>query len=172
MFTISTLLQRLPFASKPRRQERRTELRPCPDLLEGRELMAPFAGQFFAQRLQQARLAGAGLGHLRTNAAVVSPMGTVPGRIVRNPALISPVDPFGQFRTHRAVRPTVALPSGGTSTPISNPNLISPVDPYGQFKTQDAVAPTATNPTGGPSTPVSDPSLISPVDPYGQFRLN
>ncbi len=135
--------------------------------------MAPLGGRIFAQRFQQAALARAALRGAQAEVSVMSATrASIPGRIVRNPALISPVDPYGQFRTMRAVPPSQFYPRGGASTPVRDPRLISPVDPYGQFRTMRAVAPSEATPRGGPSTPVRDPSLISPVDPYGEFRLN
>jgi len=173
MFGISMLRKHFSKTSKSRQPSRRTAVQLCPDLLEGRELMAPLGGRFFAHRLQQAALSGAGPRGLQANVSAISPTpGARLGRVVRNPALISPVDPYGQYQTFRAALPSPRNPFGGASAPVRNPALISPVDPYGQYQTMKAVPPTSETPRGGPSTPVHDSSLISPVDPYGEYVLN
>jgi rRNA maturation protein Nop10 len=168
MLVISTASTRI---ASGRRHER-PAARPCAEILEGRELMASFAGHGFAAHARfEARLAAlharqAHMALFRTHAVPIPK----PGHIVSNPALISPVDPFGQYRTNA----TMPAPAATTPSPthiVSNPSLISPVDPLGQFQTR-AAATTAAAPTPKPGHIVSDPSLISPVDPYGQYRTN
>jgi len=186
MFTLTNLRKYFRPVDHPSRPCRQVKARPCPEQLEGRELMAAFGGHAFAARLQQLHSGAASVRQFRAaNAAslrattqarlaavtTTSP-GTRPGRIVRDPSLISRVDPFGAYQTRNAVIPSAANPSGGPSKPVTDPSLVSPADPFGAFRTNDALVPTGTNPSGGPSKPISDPSLISPVDPYGQYRTN
>src|SRR5689334_11804274 len=131
MFRISTPGSRF---TSGRRHER-PAARPCAESLEGRELMAGFGGHGFASHAHQAaRLAAvhARQAHLMSFRHLANTARPVPGHVVSDPSLISPVDFMGQFRTNATV-PTTTTPS--PTKVVSNPALISPVDQMGQFRT-------------------------------------